>query len=972
MKSRHSRKRFTISTGKQKKFQLESSEEKDAKPILQKNLFRAKMLETEEDSQKTQKGFRNSRRYSASPRPKHTLPLASICLERDKRMNFFSARYSNKKKNLVKTSLQKGNYSYTNNGKDEKNSISKTRSNTFVKTGKNEKNLKINTIFVGNVSYLSKINTSENKKKSLNSLTKKEYYETTFSDGKRTLKGIEHFRMTPKAELINKMIKTKTAWHQAKPEVTEIPYFTQNPETIEKIKKIQNSEKNEKLKNSEKRLKKKILRNVSFLFEKKKSYKPKPKSLITLLNPEDATDAYADNLSQIRSVLGINNFPTLSENLFGIINKIKLSYEKKKKIQNKAKKSQKTISISDKLCRYISSKKVHGCHERQEFKKILSWVEKMKNKYSNENYSFNSIEEYFLAFKDILAFSQRELIEEEKFRCKEKSELIFYLYQENLSFFNNLMDYLGLFLLELDKNHIKEIKDLKDEHEEKLIHQEFRYSVLENKVKMFREEMEEMKLMSKKLRNKLSSDVLVMKQLRSDVEFAGEREGILRIENEKLMEIIVEIDTEMRVNKNLYQNYYLINEKIKSMQDVQQESQQKMKLIEEEKARRDIIENSRLSKSDKARYHRNANLNSGIVDLALNTYNIGSQTNDINRSEKLVQANPECKHFGSQISNEFCENCKKLRVQLFQEEFARKLLVSKSKRMSKAQKIYLKEMNKLKQGRNLEVLPEESKVDQLIDILEHKSLNMDKIEELHSKMKEEEDEEDDESSDKSNLATEKSVRVEHEEEKKKMGNLILDLNVSENLTLNEVNKIIQANEKLSNYIKHKLNKIEEEIKKVDIKDTETLSLLKASKSKFSHLLNRLGGRNRGSKSSDYIRNKLSNYFRSLSKRKVRSRSNGGNQGRKYSFFDNIRLANQLFNEVLEDIKHMNTAKKNDVIREITLSKQISKFYSDYANSNKTNVKTLSFKIQIFKNLSLQTSHKKVLVRNFKQVRLSLD
>lgn len=84
--------------------------------------------------------------------------------------------------------------------------------------------------------------------------------------------------------------------------------------------------------------------------------------------------------------------------------------------------------------------------------------------------------------------------------------------------------------------------------------------------------------------------------------------------------------------------------------------------------------------------------------------------------------------------------------------------------------------------------------------------------------------------------------------------------------------------------------------------------------------------------------------------------------------ENIKLANSIFNEVLEDVKDMKFPPKHEILRGITLIRQLSKFYSDFSSDNKTKNKSIPYKVQIFTKFSLLHSHKKLLIKNYKQVR----
>ena len=69
-------------------------------------------------------------------------------------------------------------------------------------------------------------------------------------------------------------------------------------------------------------------------------------------------------------------------------------------------------------CAGQKSYHIRECPEREEAKHIIDLFSLLESKYSKDSEEFVSIEEYFKAKKNILAFCQRELIELENKRCK--------------------------------------------------------------------------------------------------------------------------------------------------------------------------------------------------------------------------------------------------------------------------------------------------------------------------------------------------------------------------------------------------------------------------------------------------------------------------------------------------------------------------------------------------------------------------
>lgn len=937
--------------------------------IKKKNLFRLTMISSKKSLKNNEK-----RRLSETPKPKHFMPLNSI-KDTSRKINI---------KNIKKNGEEGIKNSNTNK------TVIASMNKLYVEKTQNFRNINLH------------LKNSYRKKQEI-------------SDSKKSLE----FKLEKlnKEELIKKMLKEKRAFPNYKTEedddTTTIPFintfYKTNFDSFVNTTSPKNTLNKEFNGDNS-------MRNISYLFEKKKKFIPPEKGPVELMKPEKIAEKFVEDITQIRAILENNNFPTLSNDLFSVINEMKLSYEERIKIQKKMKNKQEKSAYDDKekLCLFFDNFRLHGCHERNDSMKIVQWMGKMKKKYSKENSKFKSIEEYYQAFKDILAFSQRELIESERKRCKEKADLIEKLYKENVIFYEGLMEYLKLFLVQLDKNHFDDIENIHNKHSDAMAHQAFRYSLIKQEKDILEEEMEELRRLNKVLRNKLSNDVLVMKQLRSDIEYAHEREMIITLENKKILEIIKEMNQDLRITQPELPQHHksLLDVKIKQISEVKDLSKQQLSVIMDEKSRKDVVENSRLSRSDKASYLRNMSKNSGIIELDFNTHAIAIQTDDINRhlymnDIEIETDRVEKEEKGTQVSSIGCSNCNDLRMKLVQEEFSRKLMRSRIKKLSEMNTEMKYEVEGFKVRYELEKMKNDvndiSMVSNKLDeVIEEKEKSINRNEKLkvngYSPVK---------------LSLFESPSLMGSGRRSKRFSTIKGVSDAKSLTGSFLNQILQVESQEEKEIEamlkspetseielfKKLEKAEkintkslkilkERVNSLDIKLKMIPSDLRTAKNqefidtvekctqyikftkKFTANRRISTSNNPNPRVSSYLNNSVGSFFRSLTKRKK--------AGDKEEFTsqsitnEKIKLANTLFNEVLEDIKDLRIPKKQDMIRDITLIKQISKFYNEFSNQKRVNLKSVSYKIHIFDYLNFQNSHRKLLIKNFKQLLHSVN
>lgn len=977
--------------------------------VKKKNLFRLTMLSSTKSVSNNDKFIT---KLCETPRPKHFLPLASL-----KNKTSYSSRRSNKIKKFqfeaLKKKLGTRDDLHIQDSKvkeyDRQNLVNLTQGSLAFKESFG-KHLKAKDLREFNFEALQ-LSKSQKPKNPIKSLQEDTVIEVE--------KNAESIR---KAKLINEMLKTNKAFHKTEDEDdTTIPFVTTMGTNFESFTKTeeQTATNPHQIEEEKKTKKAKTLRNISYLFEKNKKFRPKKKPPIEVMKDTGEVNKYAEEISQIRSILEVNRFPMLSNDLFSVIREMKLTYEERMKVERKMKnKDEFSTAITDaRICSFVENYRLHGCHERLDSVRIVNWMAKMKEKYNKDNNIFGSIEEYFVAFKDILAFSQRELIQSEMKRCKEKAHLIEKLYQENVIFYQGLMEYLKLFLQELDSNHFQDIGGVKKKHENIMEHQHYRYHLLQQEMNLAKNEIEELKQLNKKLRNKLSNDLLVMKQLRSDIEYSVEKEQIMRIENKKISQIITEMHQELTsITPQLPGHHQtLLDEKIKKIKSIKKEAKKRLEVIHESKETKDMVENSRLSVHDKQSYLRKVGTNSAIVELDFNTHHMSIQTDDLNdkmfmRSKEVQAAAFDYKDKATQLSSIHCPNCKDLRLRLVQSDVTMKVFKRRMEKMMDKNSDLSMDLNHFRirfrserEKRQSMIL--RSPIKQLAE-----SIIVEKIQEMES--------EDSNSSENApsdnnlaksggfldvgrrrsrgrrrtksrNISRKSSIMLsespapqKNTKLEKEIESMILDKEFSERELFNEFEKADSINKKTLEIVKDRIDELDIKLKLIPSdhrnEQNDKFFSLKYKLSQYKKFNKKFSIRPSAqvlkvSKSTSLaprpgiLKNITGNYFRSLSKKKKKSNVLFTERNKK-KLNEKLKLANTLFNEVLEDIRDRSFPKDKELIRDSTLIKKISKYYADFANQKKASSKTQSYKIQIFMLLSLKNSHRKLLVRNFKKVK----
>ena len=289
--------------------------------------------------------------------------------------------------------------------------------------------------------------------------------------------------------------------------------------------------------------------NISFLFDKKELIKPIKATTFEPMKPKEKADSQTQSLRQVKSILESNNFPKIQNKIFGVLDSMKLGLKERAKVKHKIQKykeEETIVHLNEKICDFIDSFQYNKvCHERNDCKMILEWIQKMKNKYHKESTKFDRIEDYFIGMKDILAFSNRQLIVSESKRCKEKALLLEELYSENVNYFNSFMEYLSLFLIQLDEQHFEEIRKIEYEFADKLAEQKLIYNELFKRFGELRERLKLVEWRNQVLRGKLANDFIVLKSLRRDFSHSEDSLKIARDENYRITEILNTLSNEI-------------------------------------------------------------------------------------------------------------------------------------------------------------------------------------------------------------------------------------------------------------------------------------------------------------------------------------------------------------------------------------------------------------------------------------------
>lgn len=414
------------------------------------------------------------------------------------------------------------------------------------------------------------------------------------------------------------------------------------------------------------------VRNISYLYNKSGLLRNQKKNPLELLNPEEANKKKASTLKEIRGILKNSEFPLLGEELFDLIAKMKLSHFNKKKVIEKANDDLHTRDdckdFAKKTCSYVKNFNVHGCYERNKSVSILKWLETIKAKYKKDSSSFNNSEDYFRAMKDILAFSNKEVIEAEKMRCKETSMLMETLYMDNLDYIQSMFDYLGGFLKQVQKKHKGELNFMREIGEKKLESLQYDNNVLEENNLRLKQENSDHQAALRKMRSKLSNDYVLIRNLRSELGYFEEMLRVTRIENQKITQIIRDMNIELKDldhdfdNAGMGMSFDKINQRLYEIERTHERYQEELHALNDVKRQRIEEEKKVMSEKQKLEFMHKMGDVLGVEssEVEFTTASVEVQTEAIppEGEEKETQTDvPEVEETGVQTLRFECKAC---------------------------------------------------------------------------------------------------------------------------------------------------------------------------------------------------------------------------------------------------------------------------------------------------------------------------
>lgn len=804
----------------------------------------------------------------------------------------------------------------------------------------------------------------------------------------------------------------------------QVPNLGKSTDTLEGINQTQDEEQI------------KQVRNVSYLFQKEQNqglYRPKKPTCIDIVNPQEFVDHKTQKIEEIKAILSVNYFPSHSDDLFDTLAELKLSFKERNAINKKWSKKKSEISkyelTSRAISKIIETDKINACYERSESMTMLKWLAQMKQLYNKNSDKNENQEAYFRNFKLILAYCYRELILNEEKRCKEKSLLLQQLYNEGLEYQDNVMEYIRLYMIVLDKNHKQDIEIICKEFGDQLDSSLLELKLLRDKYDSLREENQAFTRKTNVMRSKLANDYLVLKHLKADLAYSEDRLALTLQENRTISKIITNMNSQIEEKSFLTNTNQLLQMKdqIKNIGKIQDNTSIEMMNIQTAKNKKDQNLTVELTEGDSR--HLTMKMGKNFEDDSelqnFKTREFGIQcTGFIRPVDKSIQHAAEGYH--DQCISVDIYNCNVCEIY---------------KREKKQSDEEFRQVNKLKiEGdRTIEELKKEnSSLAKAVEDLKYKYEEL-----LRNKGSV--------NKDNTQFDTDRSNTLNFEFDAKQgrfeSMNLDDDMNINQNNFKMNVNAQDITNMDISlvaglqssdynlasfwefvdeakfgdiDVFSNLDEENEEDLNKLDqMLPVDMLKLSKNSTLKIKEIFFKLKSKlqiieedGANEESADFIDNmshtkklkdRVNHYWTLLSQylqiiptqknleissskeiKKTNKKPTGASANKFRSIgsfnYENqskirhnnlISEANNTFNYVLQTIQDDIKPNKTFILRDKTLIKQIYRIYGDYAN-NKTKESNIEFNIYVYKTMSLSFSQKKLLIKNYKSVKFKIN
>lgn len=739
------------------------------------------------------------------------------------------------------------------------------------------------------------------------------------------------------------------------------------------------------------KLKDQKLRNVSYLFEKPNFITLRPpdekqiQKLFTRVDMDSQTTKMTKNLKDIKKILEINDYPIYSDEIFDVMALMRMTSKKKQELEKKMiEKAENDQLIDDnhKSCQGLKNYHIRECPERGDSRYIFELFEILSKKYRKNNSEFLSIEEYFKAKKNILAFCQREVIEMESKRCKQTGVTLQRLYLENVNFFNDLMDYLKFFIKAMNRKQILDTQGIKKKFRMHIEEQKYENQYLEKMIEGMREENMGYRRKTQIMRNKIYSDYVVIKWLKDDLEHAVDYNGILTTENTKISSIIANLNNTL--NEFAPQNSKELTKELSQIQKIHESFNVQKGKLSHRKMVNDEQNRSKMNQTKTAISFKES-LGLELIEAAgldnFETRDIQVQTENQFKCTIGIQNAPQgYRSRKNQTDKQPCQNCASTALKL-QASRRSHLVIKDQKKDLEAE---VNELNKKIQSllASQEIMKQRLAIVSQVKITPAQSpkANFGEITFVQE----------------NNINLDFNVHNVHNKNNTDSGNRMKRMD----------SLLIEPNQNSESQIGGNFNTSNSSRAELMLQSFTPNNMMSAASLNFSYD----GDESDSESSSDDNTSKRSNANSRDGKGRMRRRStrrfhmptslktNGIYRSSVTTTFiteakkRNIQMlkdSKRIFNKVLEShtsdgtvdgkdgskrnisLKKGGHQKRYSTYRDSTLVKLIFKIYKDYQNKRKSSkVRTqINFSLFIYKFMSLKVSTKKLLVRNYKMVNL---
>jgi len=209
------------------------------------------------------------------------------------------------------------------------------------------------------------------------------------------------------------------------------------------------------------------------------------------------------------------------------------SYQQYSNLENERQSCRQTTQklTAEKLAKYLKS--IKSAPDKLQILTLLSWYTNVAKKLVTPPTESNCAS-YYQIKSTVLTYFLREFIMQLSGLCKDYSSTLEYVVQDILDTFEEMSKYLSSTISKLNDRYTKDIVDIEREIAGEIKQHQVANQLLRERLEQKTQSESELKRINHSLKNKLSSDYQVIRQLRRDVDFGHEYSRIIENENNKL------------------------------------------------------------------------------------------------------------------------------------------------------------------------------------------------------------------------------------------------------------------------------------------------------------------------------------------------------------------------------------------------------------------------------------------------------